>query len=287
MKQSLLVNNMRKTISTMLAMALIFFTFSSSAQNGALKGSGKTINKSFLLTNFNKIELLDLDGKIEVEVGKPFSISADIDDNLEKLLEASVSEGTLEVKLKGNFNNRLYVEDTKINIKICLPEIVSVFHRSNGNLTVNGISGKYFRIKNTGNGSAYLHGSIDKLDIVCRNNGSVDAKNLKAQTVAVKRSGNGNVYVNPDKVVSIHNSGNGNVVTDKKDSAQYAREKITATTKGKPAYSITNLSAKNATLSVKCLAGGAYGMDVKPLETMDESFPVGATNYRGNQIAIL
>jgi hypothetical protein len=182
---------MKKIIIFLVATVAMFQVFS---QSRPLRGSGKTVDKTFQLTNFDKIDLLDLDGVVEVVVGKEFSVNVIIDDNLASLLDAAVDNGTLTVQLKGNLYNRLYIEETNIKIRITLPEVTVIKHRSNGKLIVDGIIGRYFRIKNTGNGNAYLNGSVDELDIVCTDNGSVFAQKVKAKTVNVKRRGNGNVY---------------------------------------------------------------------------------------------
>jgi hypothetical protein len=177
-----------------LLLAVVASTFTTFSQNKPLKGSGKTVEKTFALSGFDKIDLLDLDGVMEVEAGKEFSVTAVIDDNLAPLLEANVDNGCLTIQLKGNLYNKLYVEETNIKIKISLPMVSFIKHRSNGKLTVNGITGKYFGIKNTGNGNAYINGSVDELDIVCRDNGSVYATGTKAKKVKAERSGNGNIY---------------------------------------------------------------------------------------------
>ena len=89
-------------------------------QMGALKGSGKVVTKSFSFNKFSTINLLDLDGKVKITVGKAFKITADIDDNLADLLAVSELNNNLTIALKGNLNNRLYVENSKINININL-----------------------------------------------------------------------------------------------------------------------------------------------------------------------
>jgi hypothetical protein len=263
-----------------MCLVLLFFTLNGCAQNGPLKGSGKIINKTFMLANFSSIHLLDLDGKIEVTVGKPFSITAAIDDNLLPLLDIAVYDGKLEVKLKGNYNNRLYIEATNIDIKICLPQIESVFQRSNGILTVNGIDEKLFNIKNIGNATAYLNGLTDKLEVVCRGNGNVYADKLSAKTITASRSGNGNIYVNELSKVSAQSSGNGDViVVNRKDGIA----KETPSKEPRVLSSIQNLSAATINLSVKYPVKGAYGIDIKPNETVEEYFPIGTKIYKGNQ----
>jgi Putative auto-transporter adhesin, head GIN domain len=197
---------------TLLLAALTIICTAIFSQNGPLKGSGKLVSKNFAFSDFDKIELLDLDGKMEVEAGKAFSVAADIDNNLEELLDITVDDGTLTVRLKGNLNNRMYIEETNIHIKISLPQLAAVFHRSNGILTVNGVSGKKLRIKNTGNGSAFINGSIDELEVICRDNGSVHAEKLLAKKIEARRSGNGNIYINKAATVDAQSSGNGDII---------------------------------------------------------------------------
>ena len=43
--------------------------------NAQLKGSGKITTKTYDYKNFNQLSLQDLDGKIEVESGKDFTIN--------------------------------------------------------------------------------------------------------------------------------------------------------------------------------------------------------------------
>lgn len=181
------------------------------AQKGPLNGSGKIISKTVDYKNFDKISLTDLAGKVEVEVGKPFSIIIDIDDNLESLLAVSAKNGNLEVKLKGNENNKMYIENTNIKIKISLPEISVMEHRGNDDVTIIGIAGRYFRMQNSGNGNVELKGTIDVLDIKKSGNGDINAANLLAKNVTVSSSGNGDVIVNAATYFKANGSGNGNI----------------------------------------------------------------------------
>lgn len=183
------------------------------AQRGPLRGTGKVISKTFDFRNFDKVHLEDLDGKIEVEIGKTFSVKIEIDENLEPLLHVSKEEkeDELMISLKGNTNNKRYIEDTRIKVKVTMPEASVIRHRGNSALHITGIVGRYFRLENNGNGDASLQGSIDELDIKKDGNGDVNAKNLIAKTAKVKCYGNGNVDVHVQISLTAHGSGNGNV----------------------------------------------------------------------------
>ena len=194
-----------KPILITLAMSLI--TFLSSAQ---LRGSGKTITKNYNYQNFNKIFFEDLDGNIEVEVGKAYSVSITIDDNLINLLSVVEHSGDkiLTVALKGNKNNQMYIEDTKIKVRVSLPSVVGLKNDSNASLNVNGITGNYLKIETLDNGSTTLIGKIENLEVTNSGNGVLNAKQVITENAKIKAIGNGNVYVNVSQLISAKTSGN-------------------------------------------------------------------------------
>jgi hypothetical protein len=198
-----------KTILITIAMALT--TIIATAQ---LKGSGKTITKTYDYANFDKVYFDDLDGKIEVEVGKPFSVSITIDDNLLNLLV--VTENTknnhLTIYLKGNNNNRLYIEDTKIKVVITMPYLTDVRNNGNSGLTVTNINSKNFKVENPVNGSTTLSGIVDNLEVIDKGNGNLNAVDLFAKKATIICRGNGNVRVNVSETIIGKRSGNGNII---------------------------------------------------------------------------
>ncbi len=184
----------------------------SRAQRGPLKGSGIIMTRSFDYKDFDKLNFRDLNGKIEVETGRPFSVTVDIDDNLEPLLQVMSVRGTLMVALKGNKNNIMYIEDTHIKIKVTLPEISLLEHLGNSHLTISGISGRIFRLVNDGNGNVIAKGSIDELDMSNTGNGDIDAGNLETQSAKITKRGNGDVTINVSTQLQVSASGNGDVI---------------------------------------------------------------------------
>ncbi|MEC4004198.1 DUF2807 domain-containing protein [Flavobacterium sp. SUN052] len=192
----------------------IALTLASIFANAQLKGSGKTVTKSYEFKNFDKLSFQDLDGKIEVEIGKEFSISITIDDNLVPLLsfEETSSENELKIFFKNNTNNNKYIEDTNVKIKITMPKILEIKHSGNSSLIVKNLYGTNFKLENSGNGTATIFGSIDKLEVINKGNGNTKAKELIAKTAIIKCSGNGNVYTNTSDELTAKASGNSSIV---------------------------------------------------------------------------
>lgn len=202
MKNCLLIN-----------LVVFVLTISAEAQSRRpLKGSGKIVSKDFLYNNFDKIELKDLNGEVTVKVGEPFAINVAIDDNLQALLGAEVNDGKLTIQLKGNTNNRMYIESTNIKIRISIPEISAIQHSGNSDLSVSGLTGRYFRLQQSGNGDVVLKGTIDELDLNRSGNGDLYATSLSVRIAKINSSGNGDVEINVSERLSVNASGNGDII---------------------------------------------------------------------------
>ncbi len=198
---------------TKLIITLIMALMSNFA-NAQLKGSGKISTKTYDYKNFDKVYFEDLDGNIEVEIGKTWSVTVTIDDNLESLLQfkENPSEHELKIQFKDNRKNRMYIENTNIVIKITMPEASVIKNAGNSDIAVNNIIGRYFRLENIGNGNAILSGKTDQLDIEKTGNGDVNSENLQVKKAKVKNIGNGNVIVNVSEEVSGKLFGNGDII---------------------------------------------------------------------------
>jgi hypothetical protein len=202
-----------KNTFLIIALFSLICTFTQ-AQKGPLRGTGKIISRNFDIKGFDKVSFEDFDGNIEVEIGKTFSIKVDIDENLEPRLEVKKddNESQLTIRLAGNYNGRLYLEDTHIKIRVTMPEASVIQHRGNTNVHITGIVGRYFRLENDGNGDISLQGAVDELDIKKSGNGEVRAKNLISKMAKVKSYGNGNVAVNAQISLSANGAGNCSVM---------------------------------------------------------------------------
>lgn len=183
------------------------------AQSQPINGSGKIIELKPQLDGFDKVSFSGMNGKVIIESGKPFEIDIRIDDNLASLLKYEVQNGVLNFSIEGNKYNRMYLENTNINIRVAMPEISVCEHEGNGKIEISGISGRYFRLKKESNADASISGpGIDQLDIVNAGNGDVNAGKLPAKSVKIKKSGNGDVIFNTNNPFSVVADGNGDII---------------------------------------------------------------------------
>lgn len=205
---------------TKLILAIVL-TVTSTFANAQLKGSGRTITKNFEYTNFDKVYFEDLDGKLEVEIGKSWSITVIVDDNLESLLafKENPTEHELTIYFKGNKNNRMYIENSNVKIKITMPEATVIRNDSNASLVVNGVSGRYFRLENFSNSTSKVLGTVDELEVKNTGNGNSNLVELKAKKAKIICRGNGNTTVNVSEEIVATVSGNGNITN--KGNANY------------------------------------------------------------------
>lgn len=275
---------------------LLFICLSTDAQKRPLNGSGNIVTKTFEYKNFDKLEMLDLAGNISVEVGQPFSITVYIDDNLAPLLSVKENNGELKMQLEGNEYNRLYVETTNIKVLIAMPELSVIKHRSNADMTINGISGRYLRVSNSSNGNVLLKGNIDELDIINRGNGEVKAEELLAKSIKIEKSGNGDVFINTDNSFNAISSGNGDIInrgegvpdnnstTSGNGEIKYKNKPVVKEeTRQRVQVKIKNETGRYIELTVKYPGKGSYGIDLKAYSTKKETLPVGTKFYRGDQ----
>ncbi len=181
-------------------------------QMGALKGSGKIVNKTFAFQDFDKIQLNDLDGIVKIEVGKSYNIMVSIDDNLEPLLLVSENNKTLTVALNKNENNKRYVENSNINITISVPQLIGVVHNGNSDAVVTGLKNTSFSAKSTGNGNLVLHGTSDNIEIEKAGNCNVEAAKLVVKNAKIISVGNGDVKVSASETFNADGTGNGDII---------------------------------------------------------------------------
>jgi Putative auto-transporter adhesin, head GIN domain len=114
--------------------------------------------------------------------------------------------------VKKNNYSWMYVEKRKTKIQITLPALIALEHSGNSNVSIKGVTGKLFRLNQSGNGSITIEGSTLLFDLSKSGNGSIKANKLIAQEIKIIMSGNGDCIVHATDSLTVRGSGNGEVI---------------------------------------------------------------------------
>ena len=212
-----------KKIVLLISVFILVYINESKAQRGPLRGNGVPKTLTYNQEGYDKVNLMDFEGNIQIEIGKKHSVTIVIDENIAEKVEFNLDqeENELSISIAGNKNGRLYLEDINSTIKITMPEASVIKHRGNSKVYVSGVLGRYFRMEQQGNGDVVLEGKIDELDITKIGNGTVFAENLITKEANITSLGNGNVKINASDSFTAKGTGNGDVVQIGKGTASF------------------------------------------------------------------
>lgn len=176
-------------------------------------------SKTYAFKDFDKVQIENINGEVEIELGKSYNITITGKDNAHEQVQITKSGDKLLVKLDSKF-----VTDWKnrklLKVKIVMPEISKIFNFSNADVSVQKFVGRYFGIENKGNGNVSVKGSIvDHIEISNNGNGNLETKNIISKKVDIFKSGNGDVTIKTDSDFYVEMNGNGDIVNYGKGKA--------------------------------------------------------------------
>lgn len=175
--------------------------------------------KAYSFKDFDKVQIENINGVVEIVLGKSYAISVSGEDNAQEQVQITKSTDKLLLKL-----NSKYTADWKnrkvVKIKIQMPEISKLFNFSNADVTVNNFIGRYIGLENKGNGNVTLAGTVvDFMEIQNDGNGNVNTQNINAKKVDISKTGNGDISIKTNAIFSVEMSGNGDIVNYGKGKA--------------------------------------------------------------------
>ncbi len=203
----------QKSIKMIKLIIAILLTLTSTFANAQLKGSGKTISKTYDYKNFDKLSFEGFNNDIQIEIATFFKVEITMKETHEANIQFTYNKEEMELSLKveAKTGKELYDERATYQIKITLPEISVLKNFGNSDISVNGIIGRYFSIETNGNGNVHCLGSIDQLDIEKVGNGEVNTKKLITKNAKIQNTGNGNIIVNVSENLQGNLNGNGDI----------------------------------------------------------------------------
>ena len=213
---------------------LTFLTFTVCASscisiNGGIEPSNNYITRDYKVTDFDKIDISAVanihytqstDNSTSVKVYGP--------DNIVDLIEVSITDGTLVMKMKKkNISN---IKGMKINITS--PQIrgitqhgvgnlyaeegirtssLAIYNHGVGNLKIRNIKCEDIDVRATGVGNVELSGEVVNASMSAEGVGNLSADELKSENVEARSNGVGNLSCYATKSISATNSGIGNI----------------------------------------------------------------------------
>jgi hypothetical protein len=244
-------------------------------------GQPKTVN--YALKSFTDLEILWIDGKIEVEYGSSQSdISIATDENIYNMLLVENTEGVLKLEFKNNYKNRLWVEDDKTTIKIrTTQQPRKIVYKANADATFKGIDANTLTIEKDGNGDVNFEGKVDNLNLTKSDNGSVLAEKLIAQNASLDCSGNGSVKVFAKNINKQSIRGNGGMMNAANASTNGANVNTLPVKRINVTFHNPSVKRKEFYVSGRNERGGAfsYGLGLESMSKKKEYLPIGTKVY--------
>lgn len=176
------------------------------AGSGVVVGNGRRVTRTVAVTSeFHGIDLSGL-FKAEVKCGAAASVEVLMDENLQALLTATVTEGILCLR----FTKPVQTKENP-QLKITLPSLDLLQLSGGDTVSVTGVKGRAFRLTHEGTGEVALTGQVE--DFACKVSGigEVNAGKLSCRSADITLSGVGGVTCRPDAKLKAVLSGIGGV----------------------------------------------------------------------------
>lgn len=195
---------MRKAALAILCLAFLV-AFSGCHINKGIKGSGNRKAEKRTLPAFKAIETTGA-YRVEVVCQKPATFEIETDDNILPLIKTEVRDGVLLVSNEERIN-----PSDGIQLRISLPELVSIASRGVGDINVQDANADDLKIDSTGAASIKATGKAKNATISSTGAGDIDASRLLAEKARVTVSGAASVTVYATDHLDVSVSGAGSV----------------------------------------------------------------------------
>lgn len=157
--------------------------------NDGVQGSGRSATESRKIGNFSRIETKGA-FDVKVKVGPVASLQIKGDDNLLKLIETTVDNGTLLLSTKENINPK-----KDIVVTITTPRLQSFNLKGAGDVDIDGVKEEKFTLDLRGAGDMNVRGTARDLEITLKGAGDMDLYDLRAENVRASLRGAGDIRV--------------------------------------------------------------------------------------------
>ncbi|MGV8879127.1 MAG: head GIN domain-containing protein [Sphingobacteriaceae bacterium] len=215
-----------KYATSLLCAAIIITGFSSCRMFGCESGSGNQIIEERKVADFSKIQISGAYKLILRQDSIPSVLKITADDNLMKDIQTNVSNGKMEIKMKGNYCNSdpilIYanvrqltaIEGSGAN-EISSDGVINTkdfeLELSGTNKVTLELNASVLRTKGSGSTEINLSGQAGEHWVELNGSGNLNALNLATGKYHIETSGASHCKINVLNELNVRTSGSGNV----------------------------------------------------------------------------
>jgi hypothetical protein len=215
-----------KNICLIICTMLCITTISFSADWETVKGNGKVVTKTRLVSSYQKISL---EGSIDIIINQngQEGVTIETDENIQDLVITEVIDG----KLKINYKKNISANPTKMIVHVSCKQLNKISSSGSGDITSSStIKTNDFSVSHSGSGDLKLNLSVNKLNINSSGSGDFDlegsadfftyngagsgdvmAKDLKCPGASISIAGSGDVVLKNGTKAKVSAAGSGDV----------------------------------------------------------------------------
>ena len=172
---------------------------------GMVTGSGRIIRQGRRIGSLRTVELKG-PAHLQVQLGKPVSLTVAADDNLLTYLTSKVENGTLRLDTRGSFRTRIAPR-----VFLTAPNIDAITTSGSGNLTIVGVSNPRLNLVARGSGNLVAAGRTKDLTITMQGSGNAYMQRMAADRLNIELLGTGRAWVKSNGAVRARSQGTGTV----------------------------------------------------------------------------
>jgi hypothetical protein len=198
----------RDCVAPVLALlSLLLLVSCPGCNTETIRGSGVIKAETRDVADFSEVESAG-SADVRVERGDEDALTVEADDNILPLIETTVKDGKLRLKMKDNVS----VNTTKpIVFRIATRRLNAVAISGAGNIDAKNVDATSFSITISGSGTITASGKTETLAVTISGSGAVDTLHMPAKTVKATVTGDGDIDVHADEKLDVNIVGSGSI----------------------------------------------------------------------------
>jgi Putative auto-transporter adhesin, head GIN domain len=193
-------------VTAMACIALSACSFDPGRMRNGIQGSGNVIKQSRTVAAFDRVEIRGI-GELTLRQG-PLSVEVEADDNIIPLLESTVDNGRLTLKIRDNTSFR---NINTLRWIVSTPDLTEIDLSGLARVDATDIKTPYLAVSISGGGQVVLRGEAESQKVSISGLGDANLSELTGKRGIVEISGGGQAHINISDALSAKITGLGEI----------------------------------------------------------------------------